>query len=73
MYTGKSTLGVHQSISESVIHKSTVLMSTSNNKSEITNETYDKVYIRSINNKAATSQPYVGSLIEFMLTNEIHG
>jgi hypothetical protein len=42
----------------------TVLISISNNKSEITNETHDEVNIRSINNEVASSQCYGQSLIE---------
>jgi hypothetical protein len=42
----------------------TVLMSISNNKSEITNEAHDEVNIRSINSEVASSQHYVQSTTE---------
>jgi hypothetical protein len=74
----KSALVDHQSISESPLHISTVMMFITNNKYEITNETHDEVNIRSINSEVASSQRYVRSLIESMLRRmrsvvEAHG
>jgi hypothetical protein len=49
-------MGEYHSMSESPLYKSTVLMSISNNKSDITNETHDEVNVQSINSEVVSSQ-----------------
>jgi hypothetical protein len=49
------TIKVYENLSDFPLHKSTVLMSISSNKSEIPNETHDEVNIRSINSEVASS------------------
>jgi hypothetical protein len=61
------TIKVHETISKSPLKKSTVLMSISNNNSEVTNETHDEVNIRSIDSEVASPQRYVRSLINSVL------
>jgi hypothetical protein len=53
-----STLGNRQNIPKSLLYESTILMSNSYSKSEITNETHE-VNIRSINSEVALSQCYI--------------
>jgi hypothetical protein len=56
------TIKVYETLSESLLHKSAVVVSSSNNKSEIRNKTLGEVNIMSINSEVAPSQRYVRSL-----------
>jgi hypothetical protein len=64
--TVRVTIKVYEVLSESPLHKLTVLMSIANNKSEITNETHNDVNIRSIKSEVALSQCDVWSVIDSM-------